>query len=100
MRLDFSILIYPEDDLWIAHCLEMDLPAEGKSPDDALRNLMDVADLQITSAMEEGNLQSIFSPSPSELWRLYAFASDVKLKRLATKNKAVNRLAVRELVLA
>jgi hypothetical protein len=78
----------------------MDLPAEGKSPQYALRNLLDIVDLQITTALEEGNLQSIFAPSPAELWRLYAFASDVKVKLPAVKSKAVNRIAVRELALA
>jgi hypothetical protein len=96
IRLEFSVLVYPEDHWWIAHCLEMDLPAEGDTPDKAIRNLVDIALVQIRSALSEGDLQSIFSAAPPELWKAFAIATDLTppRKRLA---KPIERLNVREL---
>ena len=74
IRLDFSILVYREDAWWIAHCLEMDLPAEGNTPVEAVQNLLDLANLQVSTALDEGNLASIFLPAPPELWRSFATA--------------------------
>ena len=74
VKLDFQVLIYPEDQWWIAHCLEMDLPAEGKTPDEAFKNLLEIARIQIEDALERQNLASIFSAAPAELWRQFAFS--------------------------
>jgi hypothetical protein len=92
------VLIYHEDEWWIAHCLEMDLPAEGQSPQEAFQNLLDVLDVQIQSSLADGDLGSIFSPAPAELWRMYALATDRTFRKKPPK--PVSRLDVRELVLA
>ena len=96
IRLDFKILIYREDEWWIAHCLEMDLPAEGETLEKAMHNLVDLFKVQIESALEEGNLDSIFSPAPPELWSMYAIARDKSFKQRPPK--PVNRMEFRELV--
>ena len=76
IRLGFSILLYRENKWSIAHCLEMDLPAEGGTPAEALKNLTDLMDYQIQTALAEGDLESIFSPAPPELWKSFAVAGD------------------------
>lgn len=98
IRLEFRVLLYPEDGWWIAHCLEMDLPAEGKTPGDAIKNLVSIANVQIATAMDDGNLSSIFSPSPAELWQMFARASDKKLpQRPKVRFDSVDSLSVREM---
>ena len=64
IRLEFNILIYREGGDWIAHCLEMDLPAEGSTATEAIKNLIDLINFQIEAALSEGDLQSIFSAAP------------------------------------
>ena len=96
VRLEFKILIYQDDGYWIAHCLEMDLPAEGSTPSEALQNLIDISEVQISAALEEGNLDSIFSQAPAELLRMYATATDKKFRRRPLG--PVKRFEVRELV--
>ena len=98
IRLDFNILVYREDSWWIAHCLEMDLPAEGSSPEEALDNVTQLIDFQIENALEESDLASIFSPAPPDLWRAYAIASDYQQKAQRRYRKPINRLDVREMV--
>ncbi len=98
IRIDLSVLVYRDNKAWIAHCLEMDLPAEGRTANAAIKNFMDIAKVQIGSALDEGNLNSIFFSAPAELWRLYALGKD-RLQPISDqrKPKQVNRLSVREL---
>lgn len=96
IRLEFRVLLYPEDGWWIAHCLEMDLPAEGKTPQEAVKNLMSIANVQIAAAMDEGNLESIFSAAPPELWKMFVNAHDMQLPlRPKVRFECVDSLSVR-----
>jgi hypothetical protein len=99
IRLDFQVLIYREDEFWIAHCLETDLVGEGKTADEAMRTLIDISNVQIQAALDAGDLASIFSPAPPELWRSYAVARERISNRPEQAIKPVNRLSVRELAL-
>ena len=67
LKLDLRAVVYPEDDLAIAHCLEMDIVAEGNTPREALRNLADLCHLQIATAMEIGDVASVFRAAPPEI---------------------------------
>ena len=99
INLEFRVLLYPEDGLWIAHGLEMDLPAEGKTPREALKNFIDLANLQIATALDEGNLDSIFSQAPPSLWRLFSQATASRPAILSKlRHDSIERLSVRELV--
>lgn len=81
IRLDVKVLLYREDEWWIAHCLEMDLPAEGESREEALASLSELIRVRMSVALEEGDLQSVFSPAPPDLWRLYTIAADPPRKQ-------------------
>jgi predicted RNase H-like HicB family nuclease len=98
VRIALSVLIYREDQWWIAHCLEMDLPAEGSSPQEALDNLLDIARVQVESAIDEGNLESIFSPAPPELWSQFAESRDFTQRPSRAPINSVDTLVVREAV--
>ena len=80
MKFNVHILLYSEDDIQIAHCLEFDLMAQGKRKIDALRNLMDAIDLQISFALENNDLASIFTPAPAEYWKMLANAKKYPCK--------------------
>ena len=98
IRLDFNVLLYKEDSWWIAHCLEMDLPAEGTTPQEAIKNFLDIANVQIKAALSEGDLQSIFSPAPPELWKAFAVADDRAFPRKSGRLiKPLNRPRLREM---
>jgi hypothetical protein len=99
IRLDFQVLIYREDEFWIAHCLETDLVGEGNTAPEAIRTLVDIQNVQIQAAIDAGDLASIFSPAPPELWRSYAMGKQRLSKRPKRAIKSVNRLSVRELAL-
>ena len=105
IRIDLSAIIYKEDDWWIAHCLELDLPAEGETPEAALKALFELTDTHIKNAIEEGDLESIFRAAPPELWRMFALASDAprsakRVGSIAKTKSPINRFTSRRLALA
>lgn len=101
IRLDLSVLVFVEGDWWIAHCLEMDMAEEGKTPLEAFKNLVDVINYHVGAAVDEADLGSIFSPSPPELWKLFAISQDYDLPKVPRRTiKPVNRFRVRQLQLA
>lgn len=98
IRLDFQVLVYPEGNWWIAHCLETDLASEGGTPVEAMKNLVDISNHQIQTLLAEGDLNSLFSPAPPEIWRMYATAPDRPAARKPkTAAKPINRISVRQL---
>ena len=101
VRLDFQVLVYPEDGLWIAHCLETDLAAEGSNPKSAFSSLIDITNVLVENAIDEGDIPSIFSPAPPELWHMYSIASEPKSpsRRPRRLNSFVQRVSRRQLVL-
>lgn len=100
IRLDFRVLIYKEDEFWIAHCLETDLVAEGASMSQAIDSLIDISNVQIEAAIDEGDLASLFTPAPPDIWRMYAIAAEGPSRRPRKAIKQVNKLSVRQLATA
>jgi hypothetical protein len=72
LSINLSAIVYQEDGAWIAHCLELDIVAEGENADDAIRSLVSLCDFQIKVAMEEGDICSIFRAAPPEIWEMFS----------------------------
>ena len=86
LRINLSAIVYQEDGVWIAHCLELDIVAEGADTNDAIRSLVSLCDLQIKTALEEGDLKSVFRPAPPEVWQMFSSG-----RVLAEKKRAQGR---------
>lgn len=84
MRLDLRCVVYKEGDLWFAHCLELDIVAEGKTPHEALADLMQLCIVQIEFATENGDIKTLFKPAPSEFWAMYSHANPLPQPSLAS----------------
>lgn len=69
------VLVYPEGDEWLAHCLEFDAVAQGGSPAEARRGLDDALSTLIADATEHGDIRGLFRPAPAGLWTKYADAT-------------------------
>jgi hypothetical protein len=66
--IKLNVLIYQENEEWIAHCLQMDLVATSKSAQEVERNIIDLVKAQVIYALENDNLGYIFKPAPPEEW--------------------------------
>jgi len=100
IRLDFRVLIYREEPFWIAHCMETDLVAEGATVTEAVDNLIAISNVQIQTALDEGDLASVFSPAPAEVWRMYSVAAEGPTRRPRKAIKQVNKVQFRQLATA
>jgi len=96
-RRSLQAVAYPHGEWWIAHCLELDLVAEGKTPEEAFQDLLDIATTQIETAISVGNIESIFRAAPPEIWAMFARAIDKPLKK--KPSRAIERFEAREAVL-
>ena len=80
-RIPLQAVVYPHGKWWIAHCLELDLVAEGKTAELALKDLIDISILQIKTAISNQDLMSVFRPAPPEIWAMFSRAKDSQSKR-------------------
>ncbi len=97
IRIDLRGVAYRDNQWWIAHCLEMDVVAEGDTPQEAIKDLIGLCDLKIADAIKEGDIKSVFRPAPPEIWDLYAKATKTPLRRALPRR--VSRFEMRALEL-
>jgi len=81
------VLVYPEGDEWLAHCLEFDTVAQGDSPAEARKGLDNALDALIADATEHDDVRSLFRPAPSGLWRKYVDATRKGRLRRGTRRE-------------
>ena len=103
LGINLSAIVYREDGAWLAHCLELDIVSEGTDASEAIRSLISLCDLQITVALEEGDIESIFRPAPPEIWKLFAIGKEMSVdetdqgEKLAGFESPVRRFESREM---
>jgi hypothetical protein len=98
LQIDLRVVVYREDAFCLAHCLELDIVAEADSPQQAVRDLIDLCNLQIKTAMEASDLTSVFRPAPPEFWKLFYTAKKKKPIKLA-RNGPIGQIEEREIEL-
>jgi hypothetical protein len=99
-RIALRAVVYRHGKWWIAHCLELDLVAEGRDPSSAIRDLLDISATQLSMAIEAGDLSSVFRSAPPEIWTLFSRAADVSAKSSPRAlPRPIERFEAREAVL-
>jgi hypothetical protein len=69
MKLRIRAVLYPEDGLWVAHALEMDLIGTGATETAAMRELRSNVEVQLSFAKQEKT--NPFRPAPEEIQKLW-----------------------------
>ena len=105
VKLNLRALLYREDNWWIAHCLELDIVAQGKSPVEAYLNLVELADYQIEEAVESGDVAGIFRQAPGEVMLMFQRGKEFDVEsviedRSHPELRRIDRLEARELAVA
>lgn len=67
----FNILIKKEDEVFVAHCMELDIVATAQSIEEATNDLTDLIVAQIEYAFINDNLDHLYRPAPPEIWRQF-----------------------------
>lgn len=74
------VLIYREEELYLAHCLEFDVVAEGYTEKEAKKYIeMAIVD-HVVFCIGKGNIDKIMNPAPGEYWNSFFFESKAKEK--------------------
>jgi predicted RNase H-like HicB family nuclease len=64
-------VIYRDGDHWVSHCLELDIVGQGSTPAEALRQTIELCEMQVHEALAAGDIESIIRPAPPEYWALF-----------------------------
>ncbi len=78
------VLLTQEEDHYTAHCLEMDIVAEGPTPEAALEEVEALIRANVEYAIENDNLDHLLVPAPQEYWSQLSRA-----KRLTGEHRIV-----------
>jgi predicted RNase H-like HicB family nuclease len=82
------VLIYKEDNNWVAHCLDFDLLAcARRSPRDAVSRLMGVIRAHIEYLDDNGLLEQLHRPAPREYWNMLREAKPIGIIPLFEKKE-------------
>jgi len=68
LAMTFNVLIKKEDDIYIAHCLELDIVATADTVNQAKKDIISLIIAQIDYAFSNDNLEHLFHPAPQEVW--------------------------------
>lgn len=64
-------VLYRDDGLWFAHCLEMDLIGHGDSREEALNQLQAAIQIQIEESARDRGGDNLFFPAEPEYFRMF-----------------------------
>ena len=83
-ELAINVLGYKEDDDWVALALEMDIRGYGETFADALGELSELIDMQVTFALQKKQSEMIYSPADPIWFERFAEVRRERLAALAT----------------
>ncbi len=65
----FNCLLKKDGDIFIGHCLELDIVATGNSIEAVKKDLADLILAQVDYAFSNDNLENLYRPAPPEVWK-------------------------------
>jgi predicted RNase H-like HicB family nuclease len=99
-HIDLHVLIEKEGELFSALCLELNVASQGKTLEEAKRNIREAVELYIEDVIEAGDEEDFFPrPAPAEEWLKYFKAEAKNLKELML-NVPSSNLRVHEVLYA
>lgn len=66
--IKLNVLVYREENEWIAHCLQMDLVAASEDKVSVQDDIIDLIKAHVVYALENDNIDHIFKSAPAEEW--------------------------------
>jgi hypothetical protein len=66
----------------VAHCLNLDLVAAGKTKDEAISRLNEIVRVQVGYALKNGALEILRTKAPARYWEMFNDAGTMKSYKL------------------
>ena len=63
---EVSVVVFREDDNWTALALEMSVRGYGSTPDQAMEDLREMLQAQVSFAIHQGHPESVWQPAGAE----------------------------------
>lgn len=77
----FNVLIKKDGNLYIAHCLELDIVATSEDERKMKTDILDLIKAQVDYAFSHDNLGNLYHPAPPEVWQeFYACKEQIEKK--------------------
>ena len=95
--VNLNVLGYREDDEWTALALEMDLRGFGATFEEAMTDLEDHIQMQISFAMFKKNLDMAFFPASPTYFSLYAQIRQERMRNYLTPRHRNPEYEVRDI---
>jgi hypothetical protein len=84
-----NVLLYREDGMWAAHCLQLDLVEYARTMNEAQSNVLDVIRAHIEHALEHDNMEHLFRPAPAEYWQLFLRSTPIGSRTFRLRSKGL-----------
>ncbi len=99
--LDLHVLIEKEGRLYSALCLELDVVSQGRTIDEAKKNIVEAVELYLQSVYEDGDEKEFIPrPAPIEEWLKYFQAMTHRMQKHLRLSPGRGKIRLRELVYA
>ena len=69
--LSLRAMIFPEDQEWVAHCLDLDLVETGATSEAAMDALVAAVSTELWYARSHDNFEHLFQPAPLDAWQRF-----------------------------
>ena len=76
MKLNLKILEYIEEGMRVAHCLEMDIVGIGNTFAQALKDLDELIEMQVSFAVANNQPDLLYHPAPARYFEIYNKLAD------------------------
>ncbi len=98
--MTFNILAKKEDNIWVAHCLELDIVATAKTLKTLKKEITDLIITQIDYAFSNNNLNNLYRPASAEIWKEFYDCKKSVEKKIKMKSGFKNNSFVPPWIIA
>jgi hypothetical protein len=84
--MEFRVLLFKKDDVYVAHCLELDIVATSSDIEDVKADISSLIETQVAYATENCNMENLFHFAPQEIWNAY-YECEKNAEKLHNKEK-------------
>ncbi|MBC8430695.1 MAG: hypothetical protein H8D96_02125 [Desulfobacterales bacterium] len=86
--MTINILVKKELDIWVGHCLELDIVATNPNRAKLQKDIIDLVVAQVDYAFSNNNLDCLYHPAPKEVWEEFYSCKEAIEKKIAFKSQS------------
>ena len=69
--MEFRVLTFKNEEVYIEHCLELDIVATSSDPEQVKKDISSLIETQVNYAIENHNMKNLFNFAPHEIWNAF-----------------------------